>query len=210
MISAAHSPRTALCTRRAGEDGKVALVPRSVKLVANEVGGAEELTSTSYRRGWKRLKERGQEVHNLHAVIKHFGSWRRAREALDLSASSSARAIEARFDKRRLDKVWRYTAESLRQALADCVETIGHVPQVAECDWWRQRHLELATAQGDDAKHLPSAGPYRRRYGSWEAALLTSATRRIRSLNASSASSGASVGEGEQRRARAPTRAPTA
>lgn len=46
------------------------------------------------------------------------------------------------------------------------------MPQVAEFDWWRQRELELALAQGDDAKHLPSATPYRRRYETWEQALL--------------------------------------
>jgi hypothetical protein len=158
--------------RLAGEGSQASRVLVSLQLVASEVGGVDKLTSTSYRQGWRRLKERGEEAHNLHAVIKHFGSWRRAREALDLSQSSSARAIEARFDKRRLDKVWRYTGDSLRQALAACVKAIGHVPQVAEYDWWRQRQLELAAAQGEDAKHLPSATPYRRRYGSWEAALL--------------------------------------
>lgn len=46
------------------------------------------------------------------------------------------------------------------------------MPQVAEFEHWRHRELELARAQGDDALHLPSAGPYRRRYGSWEQALL--------------------------------------
>jgi hypothetical protein len=45
-------------------------------------------------------------------------------------------------------------------------------PQVAEFEWWRQREPELAAAQGDDTLHLPSQSPYRKRWGSWEGALL--------------------------------------
>lgn len=43
---------------------------------------------------------------------------------------------------------------------------------VAEFDWLRQRELELAAAEGNDALHLPSAMPYRKRWGSWGKALL--------------------------------------
>jgi hypothetical protein len=43
---------------------------------------------------------------------------------------------------------------------------------VAEFEWWRDRELELARAEGNAALHLPSPSPYRRRWGSWEAALL--------------------------------------
>jgi hypothetical protein len=56
--------------------------------------------------------------------------------------------------------------------LRDCHDSIGHVPQLAEFEHWRERELELARAKGNDALHLPSDGPYRRRYGSWEKALL--------------------------------------
>jgi hypothetical protein len=43
---------------------------------------------------------------------------------------------------------------------------------VAEFEWWRERELELARAQGDDALHLPSPTPYRKRWETWEGALL--------------------------------------
>jgi hypothetical protein len=43
---------------------------------------------------------------------------------------------------------------------------------VAEFEWWRDREFELARAEGNDALHIPSPTPYRRRWGTWEAALL--------------------------------------
>jgi len=55
--------------------------------------------------------------------------------------------------------------------LARCVAHYGRPTQVAEFDWWRERELELARAQGDDALHLPSSTPYRRRWKRWEHAL---------------------------------------
>src|SRR5215211_3802844 len=78
--------------------------------------------------------------------------------------------IEERFRKRRLGKVWRYSDRTLKETLIQAVEEIGHVPQVAEFDWWRQRQLELASARGDEL-YLPSATPYRRRWRTWAGAL---------------------------------------
>jgi hypothetical protein len=43
---------------------------------------------------------------------------------------------------------------------------------VAEFEWWRDRELELARAQGNDALHLPTASRYRKRWKNWEGALL--------------------------------------
>ena len=59
-------------------------------------------------------------IEETNQVICHFGSWRRAREALDLSATTTARKIEARFRARRLGKVWRYTEDTLRETLVRC------------------------------------------------------------------------------------------
>jgi hypothetical protein len=53
-----------------------------------------------------------------------------------------------------------------------CVEHYKRPPLIAEFEWWRDRGLELARAQGNENVHLPSSSPYRRRYGSWEGALL--------------------------------------
>lgn len=96
-------------------------------------------------------------------------AWRRAKEALSLSETTSARKIEARFRYRRVGKVWRST-ETLGEVLERCVEHYGRPPMVAEFDWWRQRELELAAAQGNDAMPLPSPTPYRKRWGTWEQA----------------------------------------
>ncbi len=47
----------------------------------------------------------------------------------------------------------------------------GLPPSVAEFEWWRERELRLAEATGEDL-NLPSSSPYRRRWGTWEEALL--------------------------------------
>jgi hypothetical protein len=156
--------------RQAEADAEAGRYLRSLQRVQQHLG--QTPTVTSYRRAWRELRQAGEEVDNLSAVIKHFGSWRQAREALDLSATTSKRKIEARFAARRLDKVWRYTDKTLQETLASCVESYGYIPQLAEFEWWRQQQLELAKAKGDDALHLPSSAPYRRRFGSWEKAVL--------------------------------------
>jgi len=43
---------------------------------------------------------------------------------------------------------------------------------VPEFEHWRERELELARAEGNDTLQLPSATPYRRRWKTWEGALL--------------------------------------
>jgi hypothetical protein len=106
-----------------------------------------------------------------HELIRFFGSWRQVKEAVALVEVSTARQVHERFRKRRLGKVWRYTDESLRDALERCAAELGRAPMVAEYAWWRQRELELAEARGDDWLHLPSPRPYRSRFGTWEAAL---------------------------------------
>jgi hypothetical protein len=82
------------------------------------------------------------------------------------------RSIEARFAKRRLGKVWRYTEKTLGEVLRRAMSDTGRICQLAEFEHWRQRDLELARAPGEEL-HLPSAGPYGRRYGgTWKKALL--------------------------------------
>ena len=142
---------------------------RSLQRVAEQVGHTP--TVTEYREVEHRLRGTREAVIETNQVIKHFGSWRRVREALDIAETTSARKIDARFRDRRLGKVWSYTEKTLRETLERCVAYYGRPPQVAEFEWWRDRELELARAQGDDTLHLPSAGPYRRRWKSWEKAL---------------------------------------
>lgn len=144
---------------------------RSLQRVAEHLG--EPPNSQTYRKAWRELKDAGDGVVSLRTVIKHYGSWRRARESLEKATGGMAASrIEQQIAVRRLDKIWRYTEQTLRQAMADCVAAIGHVPQVAEFEHWRRGALELRRAAGEDATHIPSPTPYRRRYGTWEAALL--------------------------------------
>ncbi len=125
-----------------------------------------------YKQAVEELCAGGEHIESFTRVSRHFGSWRRAKEALDLSETTTARRIEARFRFRRMGKVWRYSEDVMRETLVRCAEHYGRPPLVAEFEWWRDRELELARAEGNDALHLPSPSPYRRRWGSWEAALL--------------------------------------
>ena len=128
----------------------------------------EDLGVDTYRA----VKRQKPDLLPLGRILRHFGTWRAAKEAHTLAGEHSVREVEARFARRRLGKIWRYTAKTLAETLDQCVNELGEVPQVAQFEDWRTRQLELAKASGDDALHLPSSGPYRRRYGSWEAALL--------------------------------------
>jgi hypothetical protein len=157
--------------RLAEDENETGRMLSSLRRVSQHLG--QPPTTTSYREAWAELRGLGHEVENLNSVIRHFGSWRVAREALELADSNSPRRIDDRLRRRRrLDKVWRYTAETLAEVMTDCVGDLGLVPQVAEFEHWRRLRLDQARAQGDDALQLPTSGPYRRRWGSWEKALL--------------------------------------
>lgn len=157
-------------TRLAGEDDEFALYVRSLRRVA-EVASSFDLSPNTYRRVWRTLVADGEEIAELNGVIRYFGSWRQAKEALELSEVETPRKIEARFRGRLVGKVHRYREETLRETLARCNGDLGHVPLVIEFTHWRQRELELAKARGEEL-FLPSDSPYRRRWGTWERALL--------------------------------------
>jgi hypothetical protein len=115
--------------------------------------------------------QQGEDLVPASRILKHFGgSWHRAKEAIDLTQVNSVRRIEERFAKRQLGKIWKYTDQTLRESLLQAADEIGHAPQVAEYSWWRERQLEIARTRGEEV-HLPSPTPYRKRFGSWEAAL---------------------------------------
>lgn len=156
--------------RLAGEESEMARFVRSLRRVAEEVGDVPSVDD--YRHIAPELRAAGEDIEPFSRLYRYFGSWRRAREALTLSETTTARKIEARFRARRVGKVWRYTDDTLRETVGRCVDYYGRVPMVSEFEWWRDRELELARAEGNDALHLPSPTPYRRRYGSWEQALL--------------------------------------
>lgn len=139
---------------------------------AAEFVGAEDLSWDDYKAARLQLRDQGVELADINRVIRHFGSWRLAKEALQLSEITTVQAIEARFRSRRLSKVWRYTDESLQDNLTRCVADIGRVPLQSEYEWWRQREIELAAAEGNDNLHIPTPTAFRNRWGTWAKALL--------------------------------------
>jgi Homing endonuclease associated repeat len=144
---------------------------RSLAQVALIAG--PEMTIADNRDARAELMAQGARIPPIGRVIACFGTWVEAKEALTLSKHLTAGSIEARLRRRRrLAKVWRYTEETLAATLARATAHYGRPPQVAEFAWWRECEFRVARAKGQDPLHLPSATPYRRRWGSWEAALL--------------------------------------
>jgi hypothetical protein len=155
--------------RLAGEESEFGRLLRALQRVAEIVG--EPPGIEDYKRVRAELRTAGEELPPPAHIQRYFnGSWHLAKEALGLADTNTPRFIEARFAKRKLGKVWRYTDATLKEAVANCVAEIGHVPQVAEFEHWRERELELAKAKGEEL-HMPSSTPYRRRWGTWEKAL---------------------------------------
>lgn len=145
---------------------------KSLRAVAEVIGHTPGVTE--YQEVSKVLIAEGrEEVQPFSRVYKYFErSWLHAQEALELSGETSLRAVEARFRHRRLGKPVRYSEDVLRETLAQAVRHFGRAPNVPEYVWWRERKLELARAQGEKRPFLPTDGPYRDRWKTWEAALM--------------------------------------
>ena len=156
-------------TRLAGVDSEFARHLRSLRRVAAVVGG--ELTPETYREARRQLVAKGEEIAEINVLRRFFGSWRNAKDSLGLADVTTPLKIEARFRAKRVGKVHRFREDTLAEVLERCARDLGHVPLVIEFSLWREREHELAKARGEDL-HLPSDSPYRRRWGTWEGALL--------------------------------------
>ncbi|MDO8184685.1 hypothetical protein Q5424_04970 [Conexibacter sp. JD483] len=155
---------------------------RSLELVG-QAAGRTPPTITDYRRYGPRLAADGLPVVAFNELYAHFDrAWPRVEYAFGLIRTTSPRRIEARLLARRTGKVWRYTEHHLADALDACSQwwaaraglSAGErfAPLVSEFELWREHELELARGRGDHGHHLPSPSPYRRRYDSWENALV--------------------------------------
>jgi len=153
-----------------GEESASAPFLRSLRRVTEFVG--HEPMVDEYKDACVALRERGEDIIGFSAIVRHYGTWRRAKEALDLSQTTSIRNVEARFRHRRVSKIWRYTEATLRETLERVCDYYGGIPTIQEFDAWRQRELRLAAAEGNDALQVPSTRPFRERYRGWEPALL--------------------------------------
>lgn len=167
---------TKLREQRLADEGfaetEMALYVKSLRVVAEAIGHTPGVTE--YKEVSAVLISEGREdVQPFTRLYKYFNrSSALAQEALELSGETSTLAIEARFAHRRLGKPVEYSDDVLRETLARAVEHFGRPPNTTEFGWWRARQLELARAQGEKHPHLPTDGPYRDRWKSWEAALL--------------------------------------
>jgi hypothetical protein len=109
----------------AGDESTPARYLRSLRRVAEHIGHTP--SRTEYQEVSEDLRAAGEDVEILSRLYVHFRSWARAREALALSESSSARAIEARFRHHPLvGKPWRYSDAMLREAMLRCAEDYSH------------------------------------------------------------------------------------
>jgi len=151
----------------AGEQTQTERMLGSLARVRELVGHAP--TATEYREAIKR-ETRGEIELNLEPLsqlIPHFGSWRMAREALDLTEKHTPRRIEAMFRNRRVGRVHQYSEATLRDSLLRCAEALERVPQCREYERWREQEIEIARAQGNRTFQLPGAEPFRKRWGKW-------------------------------------------
>lgn len=146
----------------------VASMCRVAELVGKEPA---QLTADDYRAAIQQeIRDGSASLEPLSQVMRYFGTWRLAKEALLLSSSpeqTPAGRIEARFASRRLGRTWRYSEQELRETLRHCAADLGKPPEVREFKAWRRRELELARSQGDHHLCLPSINSYRRRHSLW-------------------------------------------
>lgn len=156
--------------QQAGTDSEVGRYIRSLQRVAGALGHLP--TVEEYKKTQRELAGAGEAVESFTPLYRYFGTWPRTMEALGLAEVTTVKRIEARFRERRLGKVWRYTEDLLRETLLRAAEHWGRPPSTQEFEWWRERELELTAAAGDREAFLPSTSPYRKRFGTWEAALL--------------------------------------
>jgi len=159
-------------TRLAGDASETARFIRSLRRVVEVAKVANsDLSPAIYQSVRRELVEAGEEIAEINAIRRHFGSWRVAKEALGLSAVTTTLKIDARFRSRLMGRQRTFRLEELEEALSRCVDDLGRIPLLSEYDEWRQRELALQRTRGE-ARRVPSAAVFRRRHGTWEGALI--------------------------------------
>jgi hypothetical protein len=155
--------------RLAVDEQESAVFLRALRRVAELNGG--ELSPNIYKRTRESLRRDGEELPYVTQVIRHFGSWARAKEATGLSETTTIEVIEARFRARMRGHKLHYREEELIEVLRACAAELGRPPLVAEYDDWREKELALARVRGELGR-VPGPESFRRRFGTWEKTLV--------------------------------------
>jgi hypothetical protein len=103
---------------------------------------------------------------------------------IELSDVMTAKKIEARFGGRVSGRRPCFTEEELIAAVNSCATALGRVPLLAEYDDWRLKELALMRTRGQWPR-VASAAALRRRFKTWEGALLAAAIRRMSFMSVS-------------------------
>lgn len=118
----------------------------------------------------ERARGEARRVPSAAVFRRRHGTWEGALIACGYSSEDVYVRLEPRPERRsRLAKVDRYSEATLRDTLERCARDLGRPPLVEEFDEWRQRELSRTRSRN---VLLPSNSPYRRRWGTWERALL--------------------------------------
>ena len=150
-------------------DSDAARYLASLVKVAGHLGATP--TSENYKQAHAELTAAGEEVLHLSSVIRYYGSWRLAKEALELAGYYRPRMIDARFRRRRTRRPRHTREDELRDALQACAADLGRAPLVREYEDWCEEQRDLARSRGEEL-WLPSVATFRRRHKTWEKALL--------------------------------------
>lgn len=118
----------------------------------------------------QRTRGEVRRVPSTGVFRRRHRTWEGALIACGYSPEDVYVRLEPRPERRsRLAKVDRYSEATLRDTLERCARELGRPPLVDEFEEWRQRELKRTRA---NTVLLPSNSPYRRRWGTWERALL--------------------------------------
>jgi hypothetical protein len=155
--------------RLAEAESETAVYVRALRVAAAHSDGT--LSPDRYRVLRQALAAQGEELPEFSAVVRHFGTWSLAKEVIELSDVTTAKKIEARFRGRVSGRRPYFTDEELLEALKRCATALGRVPLLAEYDDWRLKELALMRTRGQWPR-VASTAAVRRRFKTWEAALL--------------------------------------
>ena len=153
----------------AAEEDETAVLIAALRRVADVTGG--RLTPERYAAARDELRRNGVDVPHMAKLVRHFGGWAAAKEALALTEVTPVKKIEARFRARVEGGRPHFSASELEAALRRCADELGRVPLLSEYDAWREKELALMRARGQFPR-VPSVSVFRRRFGSWEKTLV--------------------------------------